>query len=79
MLNTLKTGTPGAGDLLLHVYTKKSSILGSITLDICNKIFCQGKFPTKLKTEKVIPKHKNGDKEALWDYRPISLIKRFIK
>ena len=79
VLKTLKTNTAGADDLPMYVYTKNFSVLGSLLLDICNKSFCQGKFPTKLKTAKVIPIHKSGDKESEGNYRPISLIQTFSK
>ena len=62
MLNTLKANTPGDDELPMYGYTKNFSVLGSILLEICNKNFYQGKFPAELKTSKVVPIYKNGDK-----------------
>ena len=74
VLKTLKTNTTGADDLPMYVFTKNIYVFGSILFHICNKIFCPGKFPTKLKTAKVIAIHKNGEK-----CKPISLIQNFFK
>jgi len=46
---------------------------------IFNLSFNTGKFPTKMKTAKVIPIHKGGDTASPDNYRPISLLSSFSK
>ena len=46
---------------------------------ICNQSFLNGVFPTGMKTSKVIPIFKNGDKHNFTNYRPISLLSQFSK
>ena len=46
---------------------------------ICNLSFRNGIFPNKMKTAKVIPIHKAGDKQQFTNYRPISLLSQFSK
>lgn len=48
-------------------------------VNIINKSFAQGKFPTNLKTAKVYPKFKQGASTEVKNYRPISLISTFSK
>ena len=46
---------------------------------ICNQSFQSGIFPSKMKTAKVIPIFKNGDRHLFNNYRPISLLSQFSK
>ena len=46
---------------------------------ICNQSLQTGVFPNNMKTAKVIPIHKTGDKHILSNYRPISLLPKFSK
>ena len=46
---------------------------------ICNLSFYGGDFPNAMKITKVLPVHKNGVKNELNNYRPISLLPRFSK
>ena len=47
--------------------------------DIINASFEEGVFPSQLKLAKVIPIHKNGAKNSVSNYRPISLLSSFSK
>ena len=79
VVKNFKTDTAGADDLPMYIYSKNFDVLGKIILDVCNKSLCQGKFPTKLKTAKVIPIYKTGEKTSVGNYRPISLVPTFSK
>ncbi len=46
---------------------------------ICNQSFLTGIFPSNMKTAKVIPIFKNGDRHCFSNYRPISLLSQFSK
>ena len=46
---------------------------------ICNLSFLTGTFPQKMKTARVIPIYKSGDKHTFTNYRPVSLLPQFSK
>lgn len=46
---------------------------------ICNLSFQRGVFPNNMKSAKVIPIFKNGDKHYMDNYRPVSLLPQFSK
>jgi hypothetical protein len=46
---------------------------------ICNLCFEKGIFPEALKTAKVIPKYKKGNRKIIDNYRPISILDTFSK
>jgi len=46
---------------------------------ICNLSFQKGIFPNNMKTSKIIPIFKYGDKHCIENYRPVSLLPQFSK
>ena len=46
---------------------------------ICNKSFLEGTFPELMKTAKIIPLFKSGDKAKFTNYRPVSLLPQIFK
>lgn len=46
---------------------------------IFNLSFGSGVFPSKMKTAKVIPLYKEGDRKQFTNYRPVSLLSQFSK
>ena len=79
VVKSFKSDTAGRDDLPMYIYRRHFAVLGKIILDICKKSLCQGKFPTKLKTAKIIPIYKTGDKVSVGNYRPRSLVPKFSK
>lgn len=53
--------------------------VGKPLTHICNQSLQAGIFPSKLKTAKVIPIYKAGDKHVFSNYRPVSLLSQFSK
>ena len=46
---------------------------------ICNLSFMYGIFPEKMKTSKVIPLFKSGNRKNFNNYRPVSILSQFSK
>ena len=46
---------------------------------ICNQSFSNGTFPNAMKTAKVVPLFKSGDRHQFTNYRPISILSQFSK
>lgn len=46
---------------------------------ICKKSFLDGYFPDSMKIARVIPIYKSGEKCRYTNYRPVSLISKFLK
>ena len=69
-------GVDGISSRLLKLI--KPVLTKSLTL-ITNQILTTGIFPDKLKTAKVIPIYKKGDKTLLCNYRPISILPAISK
>ena len=65
----------------IPVNIMKQSIINIATplSDIINLSMCTGIFPDSLKIAKVRPIFKGGDKDALCNYRPISVLPSFSK
>lgn len=55
-----------------------NSILKPLTY-ICNTSLHTGTFPSQMKTAKVIPLYKTGNKHIFMNYRPVSLLPQFSK
>lgn len=50
-----------------------------VVAEIINSSLVSGVFPSRLKTAKVVPIHKDGSKLEIENYRPISLLSAFSK
>ena len=56
-----------------------ASIVAPVLTSLINKSLTCGTFPDYLKVARVVPIHKGGDKEAIGNYRPISLLPTLVK
>ena len=56
-----------------------SEVLSPVLAILFNACFDFGIFPTCLKTAKVVPAYKAGDKNEVSNYRPISILSIFSK
>ena len=65
----------------LSMYIIKRIIVTIVTpiTPICNLSFKNGAFPDKMKTGKIIPIFKSGNREDCTNYRPISLLPQISK
>ena len=48
--------------------------IAPLLTDLINRSIADGIYPNCLKTAKVVPIHKSGDKSVCSNYRPISLL-----
>jgi hypothetical protein len=55
------------------------NIISPIVANLVNKSFISGHFPDKLKLAEITPIPKNGNSQALGDYRPISILPAISK
>lgn len=61
------------------IIKKVASAILSPLCNIINACFCQGIFPDRMKTARVVPVHKKGDEKVMNNYRPISILPVFSK
>ena len=73
-----KTSTDGNG-IEMALIKKVISMVADPLTHICNLSLKTGTFPSQMKTAKVIPVYKAGDKHLFTNYRPISLLSQFSK
>lgn len=78
-LNGLKSTSPGHDDISPKLLKCSSSIIYTPLLHIINICLKFGYFPDHLKTAKVLPLHKSGDRHDITNYRPISILPAFSK
>lgn len=62
-----------------HIVKQVVDCIASPFAFICNRSFNEGIFPCKMKTAKVLPIHKSGEKNNFTNYRPISILPQFSK
>lgn len=79
IINSFKNNT-NLDDILPSYYIKscRDILLTPITSCI-NNCFCQGTFPTELKTSRIVPIYKSGDSLLPANYRPINVLHDFSK
>ena len=71
--------TPGYDDINVNVVKKMYKELKTPLMRIFNLSLSTGIFPDKLKIAKVSPIFKNGEKDLLTNYQPISVLPCFSK
>ena len=76
-LNSYKS--PGYDNIPVYFIRSVAEILAYPLLILVNHSFELGYFPNCLKTAKIIPLYKSGDKSLPTNYRPISILTCFSK
>ena len=64
-------------DINMYVLSKVTDQIVNPLVHIFNLSFASGIFPSEMKTAKVIPLFKRGNRSHLSNYRPISLLSQF--
>ena len=76
----LKTNkSPGFDDINFNVVKKCFGEFNEPLKHLVNLSLENGIFPEKMRIAKVIPLFKNGDPEKITNYRPISVLPRFLR
>ena len=66
-------------DINMYVLSKVTDQIVKPLVHIFNLSFSSGIFPSEMKTAKVIPLFKSGNRSHFSNYRPISLLSQFSK
>ena len=66
-------------DMSMVRLQKLINVIMTPLLHICNLSFAYGVFPNKMKTAKVFPVFKKGNRLDMQNYRPISILPQFSK
>ena len=78
--NIIKDLESGKSSDIPILLIKKSQLIISLTLSrLYNNCMATGTFPAILKTGKITPIHKKGNKELIENYRPVSTLPIFGK
>lgn len=67
------------GDIPTFLFINYFDCIGPTLLQLINESIREGSFPTFLKTAKITPIFKNGDKKQVTNYRPISILPTLSK
>jgi len=77
--NIKSTGSSGPDNVPSLIIKHSKYAVADVLAYLCNYSFNEGVFPHCLKSSKVIPLFKNGDRKLVSNYRPISLLNVFSK
>ena len=78
-INNLKITSPGYDDIHPKIIKQICMIIAMPLSHIINCSLISGIVPSKLKIAKVIPIFKNGHRDDMYNYRPISVLPCFSK
>ena len=83
VVNIIKSCKPkhskDCDDVNMYVLSKVTDQIVKPLVHIFNLSFSSGIFPSEMKTAKVIPVFKSGNRSDFSNYRPISLLSQFSK
>jgi Notch-like protein len=73
------TNSSGYDEISIKVLKSRKHFIISPLTYIINRSLATGKFPDRLKFSEIKPIYKNGDRNVISNYRPISLLMSFSK
>lgn len=65
---------PGPDNIDAYFVKKHHHLFASILSNVFNDMITSGQYPESLKTARVVPLHKSGDRRSVNNYRPISTL-----
>lgn len=71
--------SPGIDGIRIFDLHRNFELIKTVLLELLNAILESGNIPSELKTAVVRPLHKSGDRTAIQNYRPISILSCFSK
>ena len=74
MIGSVKNKSCNVHSIPVFIYKHVSNLISPLISDLVNESFASGIFPAALKSARVVPIFKNGDRTSMSNYRPISIL-----
>ena len=75
IIKKIKDTGPGVDNIHIKMIKICEDILSPVLVEIFNKSLAKGVFPTNMKTAKIIPIFKSGNRNNTDIYRPVSILR----
>ena len=79
ILTNIKTTSVGWDDINVNILKSSFHHYSNVLVHLVNMSLSEGVFPDLMKIAKIIPLYKNGEKNILNNYRPVSVLPVFSK
>ena len=74
IISEFKCKSTAISSIPVFIYKKLSNVISPVISDLFNESISLGIYPDTLKTARVIPLFKSGNKKSVKNYRPISIL-----